>query len=180
MKSRVKIIIILLLVILIPFGVQKLIQYKQLPESITIATGSVGGRYLEIAKALGERIEKRLGVSVKYVESTGSIENLKKTNSGEVQFALFQSSTISGVNNYDNVRMISNVFPEVVMAHVRKGLGVDPFVDEMPNNNHLRVSMGEQGSGNAMTSETVINFYKGKSDNLKKNVFKLSSNEGKF
>ena len=78
MKSRVKIIIILLLVILIPFGVQKLIQYKQLPESITIATGSVGGRYLEIAKALGERIEKRLGVSVKYVESTGSIENLKK------------------------------------------------------------------------------------------------------
>ena len=45
MKSRVKIIIILLLVILIPLGVQKLIQYKQLPESITIATGSVGGRY---------------------------------------------------------------------------------------------------------------------------------------
>ena len=180
MKSRVKIIIILLLVILIPFGVQKLIQYKQLPESITIATGSVGGRYLEIAKALGERIEKRLGVSVKYVESTGSIENLKKTNSAEVQFALFQSSTISGANNYDNVRMISNVFPEVVMAHVRKGLGVDPFVDEMPNNNHLRVSMGEQGSGNAMTSETVINFYKGKGSNIKKMYLNYQSTKEKF
>ena len=180
MKSRVKIIIILLLVILIPLGVQKLIQYKQLPESITIATGSVGGRYLEIAKALGERIEKRLGVSVKYVESTGSIENLKKTNSGEVQFSLFQSSTISGVNNFDNVRMISNVFPEVVMAHVREGLGVDPFVDEMPNNNHLRVSMGEQGSGNAMTSETVINFYKGKGSNIKKMYLNYQSTKEKF
>ena len=180
MKSRVKIIIILLLVILIPLGVQKLIQYKQLPESITIATGSVGGRYLEIAKALGERIEKRLGVSVKYVESTGSIENLKKTNSGEVQFSLFQSSTISGFNNYDNVRMISNVFPEVVMAHVREGLGVDPFVDEMPNNNHLRVSMGEQGSGNAMTSETVINFYKGKGSNIKKMYLNYQSTKEKF
>ena len=180
MKSRVKIIIILLLVILIPFGVQKLIQYKQLPESITIATGSVGGRYLEIAKALGERIEKRLGVSVKYVESTGSIENLKKTNSGEVQFSLFQSSTISGVNNYDNVRMISNVFPEVVMAHVRKGLGVDPFVDGMPNNNPLRVSMGEQGSGNAMTSETVINFYKGKGGNLKKTYLNYQATKENF
>ena len=180
MKSRVKIIIILLLVILIPFGVQKLIQYKQLPESITIATGSVGGRYLEIAKALGERIEKRLGVSVKYVESTGSIENLKKTNSGEVQFSLFQSSTISGVNNYDNVRMISNVFPEVVIAHVRKGLGVDPFVDEMPNNNPLRVSMGEQGSGNAMTSETVINFYKGKGGNLKKTYLNYQATKENF
>ncbi len=180
MKSRVKIIIILLLVILIPFGVQKLIQYKQLPESITIATGSVGGRYLEIAKALGERIEKRLGVSVKYVESTGSIENLKKTNSGEVQFSLFQSSTISGVNNYDNVRMISNVFPEVVMAHVRKGLGVNPFVDGMPNNNPLRVSMGEQGSGNAMTSETVINFYKGKGGNLKKTYLNYQATKENF
>ena len=180
MKSRVKIIIILLLVILIPLGVQKLIQYKQLPESITIATGSVGGRYLEIAKALGGRIEKRLGVSVKYVESTGSIENLKKTNSGEVQFSLFQSSTISGVNNFDNVRMISNVFPEVVMAHVREGLGVDPFVDEMPNNNHLRVSMGEQGSGNAMTSETVINFYKGKGSNIKKMYLNYQSTKEKF
>ena len=180
MKSRVKIIIILLLVILIPFGVQKLIQYKQLPEAITIATGSVGGRYLEIAKALGERIEKKLGVSVKFVESTGSIENLKKTNSGEVQFSLFQSSTISGVNNYDNVRMISNVFPEVVIAHVRKGLGVDPFVDEMPNNNHLRVSMGEQGSGNAMTSETVINFYKGKGGNLKKTYLNYQATKENF
>ena len=180
MKSRVKIIIILLLVILIPFGVQKLIQYKQLPEAITIATGSVGGRYLEIAKALGERIEKKLGVSVKFVESTGSIENLKKTNSGEVQFSLFQSSTISGVDNYDNVRMISNVFPEVVIAHVRKGLGVDPFVDEMPNNNHLRVSMGEQGSGNAMTSETVINFYKGKGGNLKKTYLNYQATKENF
>ena len=180
MKSRVKIIIILLLVILIPFGVQKLIQYKQLPEAITIATGSVGGRYLEIAKALGERIEKKLGVSVKFVESTGSIENLKKTNSGEVQFSLFQSSTISGVNNYDNVRMISNVFPEVVIAHVRKGLGVDPFVDEMPNNNHLRVSMGEQGSGNAMTSETVINFYKEKGGNLKKTYLNYQATKENF
>tara|TARA_B100001029_G_scaffold153148_1_gene136631 strand:- start:449 stop:1810 length:1362 start_codon:yes stop_codon:yes gene_type:complete len=180
MKSRVKFIIILLLVILIPFGLQKLIQYKQLPESITIATGSVGGRYLEIAKALGERIEKRLGVSVKYVESTGSIENLKKTNSGEVQFSLFQSSTISGVNNYDNVRMISNVFPEVVIAHVRKGLGVDPFVNKIPNNNPLRVSMGEQGSGNAMTSETVINFYKGKSGNVKKTYLNYQATKENF
>ena len=180
MKSRVKFIIILLLVILIPFGLQKLIQYKQLPESITIATGSVGGRYLEIAKALGERIEKRLGVSVKYVESTGSIENLKKTNSGEVQFSLFQSSTISGVNNYDNVRMISNVFPEVVIAHVRKGLGVDPFVNKIPNNNPLRVSMGEQGSGNAMTSETVINFYKGKGGNLKKTYLNYQATKENF
>ena len=97
MKSRVKIIIILLLVILIPFGVQKLIQYKQLPESITIATGSVGGRYLEIAKALGERIEKRLGVSVKYIESTGSIENLKKLILAKFNLHYFSQARFQGL-----------------------------------------------------------------------------------
>ncbi len=95
MRSGIKISIILLLVILIPLGMQRLIQYKQLPESISIATGSVGGRYLEIAKALGDKIEKRLGVDVNYVESTGSIENISKINNGEVHFALCQSSTTS-------------------------------------------------------------------------------------
>ena len=76
--------------------------------------------------------------------------------------------------------MISNVFPEVVIAHVRKGLGVDPFVDEMPNNNPLRVSMGEQGSGNAMTSEAVINFYKGKGGNVKKTYLNYQATKENF
>ena len=138
MRSGIKISIILLLVILIPLGMQRLIQYKQLPESISIATGSVGGRYLEIAKALGDKIEKRLGVDVNYVESTGSIENINKINNGEVHFALCQSSTTSVLEKKDNVRLIANVFPEVVMAHVRKGLNVDPFSEEMTNDDSLR------------------------------------------
>ena len=77
MKRAAKIICIFSLIILIPLGVQKLIQYQQLPDSITIATGREGGRYLEIAKALGGRIEQDYGVKVKYVESAGSIENIR-------------------------------------------------------------------------------------------------------
>ena len=180
MKSRMKIIVILLLVILIPLGVQKLVRYKQLPDSIIIATGSVGGRYLEIAKALGDRIEKKLGVDVSYIESTGSIENIQKINSGEVQFALFQSSTISGVDSFDSARLIANVFPEVVMAHVRKGLSIDPFSEKMPSNDSLEVSMGEEGSGNSMTSHSIMDFYSGDGSSIKKNYFNYQETQANF
>jgi len=180
MKFRIKVIIILLLVILIPFGVQKLVQYKQFPESITIATGSVGGRYLEIAKALGDRIEKELGVNVDYIESTGSIQNIRMIHSGEVQFALFQSSTLSGVDSYGNVRLIANVFPEVVMAHVRKGLRINPFIEKMPNNESLEVSMGKEGSGNAETSQSIMNYYSGEGSRIKKNYLSYKETQANF
>jgi TRAP-type uncharacterized transport system substrate-binding protein len=62
MKRIAKIVSIFSLIILVPLGIQKLIQYQQLPNSITIATGREGGRYLEIAKALGRRIEQDYGV----------------------------------------------------------------------------------------------------------------------
>ena len=180
MRSGIKISIILLVVILIPLGMQRLIQYKQLPESISIATGSVGGRYLEIAKALGDKIEKRLGVDVNYVESTGSIENISKINNGEVHFALCQSSTTSVLQKKDNVRLIANVFPEVVMAHVRKELNVDPFSEEMTNDDSLRVSMGEKGSGNAMTSEAVMKYYSGKGTRIEKKYFNYQKTKDSF
>ena len=56
MKRIVFALIILTLLILVPFGIQQLIQYRQLPSSITIATGKDGGRYKIIAEALGERV----------------------------------------------------------------------------------------------------------------------------
>ena len=56
MKRIAYILFFILLVILIPFGIQQLIRYRQLPDSITIATGLEGGRYKIIAKALGDAL----------------------------------------------------------------------------------------------------------------------------
>ena len=167
MKRAAKIICILSLIILIPLGVQKLIQYQQLPDSITIATGREGGRYLEIAKALGGRIEQDYGVKVKYVESAGSIENIRSVNSGEVQFALFQSNAIKNFTEYPDVRTVANVFPEVMIAHVRKGLGFDPFLEGTVDGKLINVSMGEKDSGNAVTSHAILEFYEGAQTRMK-------------
>ena len=167
MKRAAKIISIFSLIILISLGVQKLIQYQQLPDSITFATGREGGRYLEIAKALGARIERDYGVKVQYVESAGSIENIRSVNSGEVQFALFQSNAVKSITKYPDVRTVANVFPEVIIAHVRKGLGFDPFLEGSGDGKLINVSMGEKDSGNAVTSHAVLEFFEGPRTRMK-------------
>ena len=161
MKRIAKTVSIISLIILVPLGIQKLIQYQQLPNSITIATGREGGRYLEIAKALGERIEQDYGVKVRYIESAGSIENLRSVDSGEVQFALFQSNAIKNLTKYPDVRTVANVFPEVMIAHIRKDLGFDPFLEGSVDGKLINVSMGEKDSGNAVTSRAILEFYEG-------------------
>ena len=159
MKRIAKIVSIFSLIILVPLGIQKLIQYQQLPNSITIATGREGGRYLEIAKALGRRIEQDYGVQVTYIESAGSIENIRSVNSGEVQFALFQSNAVKSLTEYPDVRTVANIFPEVMIAHVRKGLEFDPFLERPSDGKLINVSMGEKDSGNAVTSHAILKFY---------------------
>ena len=159
MKRIAKIVSIFSLIILVPLGIQKLIQYQQLPNSITIATGREGGRYLEIAKALGRRIEQDYGVQVTYIESAGSIENIRSVNSGEVQFALFQSNAVKSLTEYPDVRTVANIFPEVMIAHVRQGLGFDPFLERPGDGKLINVSMGEKDSGNAVTSHAILEFY---------------------
>jgi len=180
MKRVAKIIIIFILIILIPLGIQKLIQYRQLPDSITIATGREGGRYLEIARALGDRIKNDHGIKVKYVESAGSIENIRSINSGKVQFALFQSNAIESITEYPDVRMITNVFPEVMIAHVRKGLGFDPFLVRPGDGELINVAMGEKDSGNAVTSHAVLEYYEGSEPRMKRHYLSYEQTKQKL
>ena len=112
MKRIVFALIILTLLILVPFGIQQLIQYRQLPSSITIATGKDGGRYKIIAEALGERVRSKYGIEVYYVQTLGAQENVKLVQNGNADFALFQPNVLNSSLDCDKVRMIANVFPE--------------------------------------------------------------------
>ena len=94
--KRIIFISIDMVLILVPFGIQQLIQYRQLPSSITIATGKEGGRYKIIAEALGERVRsKGYGIEVIYTQTLGAQENVKKIQNGEADFALFQPNILS-------------------------------------------------------------------------------------
>ena len=147
------------LILLIPFAIQQLIQYRQLPKSITIATGKEGGRYKDIAEALGDRIRAEHGIKVIYKSSPGSEANIGFVQNGEADFAFFQPNVIKETSDFSDVRMIANVFPEVILTHVRKGLGHDPFVGELEERKNTTIAVGEKGSGAAVNSEVILNHF---------------------
>ena len=160
MKRIAYILFFILLVILIPFGIQQLIRYRQLPDSITIATGLEGGRYKIIAKALGDAIQDKYGIEVDYIDSSGSESNIRYIDEGEADFALFQPNVITGKEIHSNVRMIANVFPEVVVCHVRKDLPYDPFLESSAEGLMTTIAVGEEGSGDVVTSTAILDHFK--------------------
>lgn len=163
MKKVAYIAFFIALIILIPFGVQQLIRYRQLPSSITIVTGNEGGRYKVIAEALGDEIEKKYGIEVHYRNSPGSESNIRYVEEGKADFALFQPNVITGKGAFSNARMIANVFPEVVVCHVLKDLSYDPFLGNPGGGEITTIAVGEKGSGDAVTSAAILDFFQGES-----------------
>lgn len=146
-------------ILLIPFAIQQLIQYRQLPKSITIVTGKEGGRYKDIADALGRKIEAEHGIKVEYIDSPGSQKNINSIQNGEADFAFFQPNVIKDTSDFPDVRMIANVFPEVVLIHVKKDLGYDPFIGELKERENTIIAVGEEGSGSVVNSEAILNHF---------------------
>ena len=159
MKRILYLLLFISLILLIPFAIQQLIQYRQLPKSITIATGKEGGRYKDIAEALGDRIRAEHGIKVIYKSSPGSEANIGFVQNGEADFAFFQPNVIKETSDFSDVRMIANVFPEVILTHVRKGLGHDPFVGKLEERKNTTIAVGEKGSGAAVNSEVILNHF---------------------
>ena len=159
MKRILYLLLFVALILLIPFAVQRLIQYRQLPKSITIITGKEGGRYKGIAEALGHKIETEHGIKVHYMPSPGSQANMRFIQNGEADFAFFQPNVIKDTSDFSDVRMIANVFPEVVLTHVKKDLGYDPFIGELKERENTTIAVGEEGSGSTVNSEAILNHF---------------------
>jgi TRAP transporter TAXI family solute receptor len=159
MKRILYLLLFISLILLIPFAVQQLLQYRQLPKSITIATGKEGGRYKDIVEALGDKIGAEHGIEVIYKPSPGSQANIEFIQKGEADFAFFQPNVIKDNSNFSNVRMVANVFPEVILTHVRKDLGHDPFIGELEERKNTTIAVGEKGSGAAVNSEAILNHF---------------------
>lgn len=158
-----KLIVVTLLILLIPFGIQQLVQYRQVPNSITIATGKIGGRYREIMSGLGGELQRKLGIEVNFVESPGSSENIKMLVSGEVDIALCQPNVLVELRSAQDldlreVKFIASVFPEVALVHVSK-TAEGKFFERVPSDEPLNVAMGEEGSGDAITTQLLLEFF---------------------
>ena len=71
------------------------------PKEIVIASGRVEGRYWAISEAVAERIETKLGVSVRLLATNGSLQNLHYLQNAAADFALYQPGTLDALREHD-------------------------------------------------------------------------------
>lgn len=124
-----------------------------LPDSVRIATGTAGGRYREVAEALGHEMAARGQINVEFIETRGSIENLEKLEKGGVHLALFQPEAVShDAPEHSAIRSVANVFSETVLILVRRDAKIESLFDFRG----FRVSLGPEESGDRATARMLL------------------------
>ena len=96
--------------------------HTRLPDQVTIAGGPPNGRYDQLAKALAEELQQRLGITVTVLQTHGSLENLHLLESNEVSLGLYQSET-KAILEQETVskitpRFVANLYPEYLIPVV--------------------------------------------------------------
>lgn len=124
-------------------------------ESIGIVTGPKTGTYYAIAKDIAQ-VAGKAGVSVDVKPSEGSIDNIKRLNSSEnaalgivqsdVLGFLSRSKSPESLRMANNLRMVFPIYNEEI--HVLARNTIKSFADL----HGKRVAVGEDGSGNMLTS----------------------------
>lgn len=134
----------------------------------TIATGSKSGVYYPIGEALAQILKKTFpDVTLKIMETAGSVENLELLRDGKVDMALVQNDiayyaaqgeAMFNGKKITNVSGIATLFPEVVQIIVRKETGIKSLADLVGR----KIAVGNKNSGtyyNAQQLLTVANVW---------------------
>jgi TRAP transporter TAXI family solute receptor len=128
-------------------------RWTALPPVVRIATGSEGGRYRQVAEALGNALRDRLGLRAEIVESTGSVSNLKLLGERKADFALVQPEAVAAVDHESTpFRSVASVYSEVVQLLVRQDSGIESAFELKGRT----VSVGPRESGDSMTAAIVL------------------------
>ncbi len=150
---RVRIVVFCLLAA-IPIVAHLLWQrWTALPPVVRIATGIEGGRYRQVAEALGDALRDRSGLQVEFVESTGSVTNLNLLRERKADFALVQPEAVGADDDEATpFRSVASVYSEVVQLIVREDSGIQTAFDLKGR----AVSVGLRESGDSVTAAIVL------------------------
>ncbi|GAA4933573.1 TAXI family TRAP transporter solute-binding subunit [Streptomonospora halophila] len=135
---------------------------------LTMATGSTGGTYYplgaEMAKIWSDNIE---GVNVSTQSSGASVENMRLLDQGENELVMaingVAANAVDGeadfaeepLSNPGEVRMLGNVYPEVLQIVASADSGIETIADLKGK----RVDIGPPGSGTAVAAEQILEAY---------------------
>jgi len=144
-----------------------------------IATGSVGGTYFPVGKAIASVISKPPGdvtceqggkcgvdglIAVAKA-SLGSVANVRAINAGNIESALAQADIVTWAyegkgpfvkdGKLENLRVIASLYPEAVHLVAAKGSGISRVEDLRGK----RVSIDRPGSGTYIDTILILNAF---------------------
>ncbi len=139
------------------------------PKSIKIATGLPQGLYYQFGERLKNELAKE-GVTLEVVETGGTVDNLRLLSSpkSDIDFAMVQSG-VADIAKYPNLVSIAGMFYEPVWVWYRASAfksdgGQLRVLRQLKGK---RVSIGNQGSGTAVLTSTLLSLSEVKVDEIK-------------
>ena len=164
-------VFLILLPFLIPWVYR---QFTAFPEEITITTGSEGGLYRGLSESLADEIERRLGVRVNRLPTTGSLENLFFLEAGGASFGLYQPGTLevlrqhysAGVKEIEarilfateerrTVAVVANLYSQPAHLIVHRDAGIQEPADLQGKT----ISVGLPASGDHSMSQVLLDVF---------------------
>lgn len=130
---------------------------KPLDRKYLFAGGPTGGKFVIFAKAIPS-LAKEVGIKVKTISSSGSSENVRRTNYGKADFSIAYSQHVylarNGIlkydsNKYENIMVVAWLYGASAKLVVRKGSGIKSVKDLAGK----KVSVGNAGSGSFANCE---------------------------
>lgn len=133
---------------------------------LTFGTGGTSGTYYPLGGELTDIFSSSIDdISVNYVESGASAENLGQIFQEEWQLGMTQNDTANlAVNGeleglegeqIDNVGWIANLYPEAAHLIVREDAGIES-VEDLEG---ATVAVGDAGSGTRAISDAILSAY---------------------
>ncbi|WP_436325959.1 TAXI family TRAP transporter solute-binding subunit [Brevibacterium sp. FAM 27836] len=132
-------------------------------DDLTLGTGGTSGTYYPLGGELASIFEDDVdGVTVNYVESGASAENLGKIYQGEWQMGFTQSDTANDAVNgeledldgtkLDNIGWLASLYPEAAHIIVRDDSNIKS-VDDLKGK---KIAVGDAGSGTRAISDAIL------------------------
>jgi TRAP transporter TAXI family solute receptor len=152
--QRILIGSVAMLLVTFSFGrsIQHWYQDSVLPSQITIASGSPGGMYYDIAGKLSERMQTGRKTQPSVLSTGGSFENLRLLMDRHAEVALVQESTIRS----DQVAVVAPLFFEAVHVLVPKSLDIQRM-DQLAGKS---IVMGAKDSGTRQAALRLFKHFK--------------------
>ncbi len=122
-----------------------------MPRYVSIASGTPGGMYYEIAGKLATRLQSSSGQVPQVIATDGSLENLKKLVEKRAQLALMQESSVRS----DQVAVVAPLFYEAVHVMVPKASEIQ-HIHELDDK---RIMMGSRDSGTYQTAVRLLKHF---------------------